>query len=185
MKDERFLRGENVPMTKEAVRAFVLAKLELHHARHLIDVGAGTGSVSIEAALQCPSLQVTAIEREPAALRLLAENRQHFACANLTIRAGEAPLPGVEQADAVFIGGSGGRLTALIDWSLVQLHPGGRLVLTFILQESLHEALDYLRHCGVAALDCVQMQVATLSALGRGHYFKAHNPVFVLACHKE
>ncbi len=83
MKDELFLRGAQVPMTKEAVRALALAKLELHRARHLIDIGAGTGSVSIEAALQNPALRVTAIERqadraapaggEPAALWL----RQH------------------------------------------------------------------------------------------------------------
>ena len=74
MKDELFLRGEKVPMTKEAVRALALSKLELHRASHLIDIGAGTGSVSIEAALQNPTLRVTAIERNPAALRLLAEN---------------------------------------------------------------------------------------------------------------
>ena len=73
MKDELFLRGEKVPMTKEAVRALALAKLELHRASHLIDIGAGTGSVSIEAALQYPSLQVTAVERNPAALQLLDE----------------------------------------------------------------------------------------------------------------
>ncbi|MDW5479156.1 methyltransferase, partial [Klebsiella michiganensis] len=71
MKDELFLRGEKVPMTKEAVRALALAKLELYRASHLIDIGAGTGSVSIEAALQYPSLQVTAVERNPAALQLL------------------------------------------------------------------------------------------------------------------
>ena len=63
MKDELFLRGEKVPMTKEAVRALALSKLELHRASHLIDIGAGTGSVSIEAALQYPGLRVTAIER--------------------------------------------------------------------------------------------------------------------------
>jgi cobalt-precorrin-6B (C15)-methyltransferase len=85
MKDELFLRGEKVPMTKEAVRALALSKLELHRASHLIDIGAGTGSVSIEAALQYPGLRVTAIERNPAALRLLDENRQHFACANIDI----------------------------------------------------------------------------------------------------
>ncbi|WP_438288601.1 decarboxylating cobalt-precorrin-6B (C(15))-methyltransferase [Edwardsiella tarda] len=185
MKDECFLRGETVPMTKEAVRAVVLAKLELHHAHHLIDVGAGSGSVSIEAALQCPSLRVTAIEKAPAALRLLADNRQQFACHNMTILAGAAPLAGVAPADALFIGGSGGRLTALIDWSLAQLRPGGRLVMTFILQENLHEALTHLRRCDVATLDCLHLQIATLSALGSGHYFKPNNPVFVLACQKE
>lgn len=72
-------------MTKEAVRALALSKLELHRASHLIDIGAGTGSVSIEAALEYPGLRVTAIERNPDALRLLDENRQHFACANIDI----------------------------------------------------------------------------------------------------
>lgn len=130
MKDELFLRGENVPMTKEAVRALALSKLELHRASHLIDVGAGTGSVSIEAALQFPSLQVTAIERNPAALRLLDENRQRFACGNIDILPGEA-------------------------------------------------------HIGACRMDCVQLQLSSLTPLGAGHYFKPNNPVFVIACQKE
>lgn len=85
-----------------------LSQNELHRASHLIDIGAGTGSVSIEAALQFPSLHITAIERNPAALRLLDENRQHFACANIDILPGEAPMMMTEKADAVFMGGSGG-----------------------------------------------------------------------------
>ena len=170
MKDELFLRGAQVPMTKEAVRALALAKLELHRARHLIDIGAGTGSVSIEAALQNPALRVTAIERQADALRLLAENRQRFGC---------------DKADAIFMGGSGGHLTALIDWSLAQLHPGGRLVMTFILQENLHSALAHLRQSGIHEVDCQQLAVSTLATLGSGHYFKPHNPVFVIACQKE
>ncbi|BBQ82460.1 TPA: decarboxylating cobalt-precorrin-6B (C(15))-methyltransferase [Kluyvera ascorbata] len=185
MKDELFLRGEKVPMTKEAVRALALSKLELHGASHLIDIGAGTGSVSIEAALQNPALTVTAIERNPAALHLLAENCQRFECRNIHIVEGEAPLTVDALADAVFMGGSGGHLCALIDWSLRQLRPGGRLVMTFILQENLHCALEHLQRVGVPAVDCQQLNVSTLTALGTGHYFKPHNPVFVLACHKE
>lgn len=185
MKDELFLRGEKVPMTKEAVRALALSKLELHWASHLIDIGAGTGSVSIEAALQHPTLAVTAIERNPAALRLLAENCQRFACGNVSIIAGEAPDVSVERADAIFMGGSGGHLTALIDWSLHHLRPGGRLVMTFILQENLHYALEHLQQADVTAIDCQQLNVSTLTALGSGHYFKPHNPVFVIACQKE
>ncbi len=92
-------------MTKEAVRALALAKLELHRARHLIDIGAGTGSVSIEAALQNPALRVTAIERQADALRLLAENRQRFGCDNIAIVAGVAPLAVADKADAIFMGG--------------------------------------------------------------------------------
>lgn len=185
MKDELFLRGEKVPMTKEAVRAFALSRLELHQARHLIDVGAGTGSVSIEAALHHPGLKVTAIERDPAALALLAENRRHFACANITIVDGEAPLTVADKADAIFLGGSGGHLTSLIDWTLAQLNPQGRLVMTFILQENLSTALAHLAACGLPQPDCTQLQIASRQRLGSGHYFKPNNPVFVISCHKE
>ena len=83
------------------------------------------------------------------------------------------------------MGGSGGHLTALIDWSLAQLHPGGRLVMTFILQENLHSALGHLQQCGIHKVDCQQLAVSTLATLGSGHYFKPHNPVFVIACQKE
>ncbi|HBT4788325.1 TPA: cobalt-precorrin-6Y C(15)-methyltransferase, partial [Klebsiella variicola subsp. variicola] len=90
-----------------------------------------------------------------------------------------------DKADAIFMGGSGGHLTALIDWSLAQLHPGGRLVMTFILQENLHSALGHLQQCGIHEVDCQQLAVSTLATLGSGHYFKPHNPVFVIACQKE
>ncbi|ANI82322.1 decarboxylating cobalt-precorrin-6B (C(15))-methyltransferase [Kosakonia oryzae] len=185
MKDELFIRGEKVPMTKEAVRALALSKLELHCAQHLIDIGAGTGSVSIEAALAHPGLQVTAIERNPAALSLLEDNCLRFGCRNIAIVTGVAPLFVERLADAVFIGGSGGNLAQLIDWSLAQLHPGGRLVMTFILQENLNSALSHLHTLRVAALDCQQLQVSLLTGLGSGHYFKANNPVFLISCEKE
>lgn len=185
MKDELFLRGEKVPMTKEAVRALALSKLELHRASHLIDIGAGTGSVSIEAALQYPGLRVTAIERNPAALRLLDENRQHFACANIDIFPGVAPMTIAEKADAIFMGGSGGHLTDLIDWSMRQLHPAGRLVMTFILRENPQHRANTSGPSWRTGVDCLQLQVSSLTALGSGHYFKPNNPVFVIACQKE
>ena len=90
-----------------------------------------------------------------------------------------------ERADAIFMGGSGGRLDELIDWSWQQLYPGGRLVMTFILQENLHCALDHLRQSGISNVDCQQLNVSALTTLGSGHYFKPHNPVFVIACQKE
>ena len=112
MKDELFLRGAQVPMTKEAVRALALAKLELHRARHLIDIGAGTGSVSIEAALQNPALRVTAIERNRDALRRWRRTaalwlQQH------RYRGGRCAAGDDRQSRRDLYGGSGGRLTAL------------------------------------------------------------------------
>ena len=83
------------------------------------------------------------------------------------------------------MGGSGGHLTKLIDWAMRQLHPGGRLVMTFILQENLNTALEYLTQIGIHEVDCLQVQVSSLTPLGNGHYFKPNNPVFVIACQKE
>ncbi|AJJ12658.1 precorrin-6Y C5,15-methyltransferase (decarboxylating), CbiT subunit [Yersinia rohdei] len=191
MKDELFLRGQKVPMTKEAVRVLALERLELTGAVHLIDVGAGTGSVALEAALRFPDLRVTAIERNPAALELIAENRQRLGCHRVDIIAGIAPLPLPDKADAIFIGGSGGHLTELIDWALMMLNPGGRLVLTFILLNNLHDALGYLDGLAykptrsISQLDCVQLQLSTLTPLGSGHYFKPNNPTYLISCLKE
>ncbi|MBJ3814673.1 decarboxylating cobalt-precorrin-6B (C(15))-methyltransferase [Shimwellia pseudoproteus] len=185
MKDELFLRGQQVPMTKEAVRVLALSRLALANAGTLIDVGAGTGSVSLEAALHYPGLRVTAIERKPEALALMAENCRHFGCESITLIPGEAPLPLDSTADAIFIGGSGGQLAPLIDWALAHLNSGGRLVMTFILVENLHQALARLQHSPVSELDCQQIQQSALTRLGSGHYFKPQNPVYLLSCTRE
>lgn len=185
MKDDLFLRGARVPMTKEVVRIQAIERLQLQHAKRLIDVGAGTGSVSLEAALRYPNLRVTAIERGSDALALLADNCRHFSCPNIEIIEGYAPLPLEIKADAVFIGGSGGKLTELIDWALARLLPSGRLVLTFILQENLSCALSHLGQCAVVDLECLQLQVSALTALGDGHFFKPNNPTYLISCRKE
>lgn len=185
MKDELFLRGARVPMTKEVVRTQALDRLQLHNAQRFIDIGAGTGSVSLEAAMRYPQLQVMAIERNPDALALMAENRELFGCPNVEIINGYAPIALNMMADAVFIGGSGGQLTELIDWSLAHLHPGGRLVMTFILLENLTCALTHLEQCAIRDVDCLQLQVANLVTLGSGHYFKPNNPTYLISCLKE
>lgn len=185
MKDELFLRGHRIPMTKEAVRALALERLELEKAHRFIDVGAGTGSVSIEAALRYPALDILAIERKEEALLLLAENIRHFGCHRVRIQSGIAPIPLDNTADAIFIGGTGGYLTEIIDWALLHLNSGGRLVMTFILLENFTQALSHLKSCRVTALDGREIQVGELTALGQGHYFKPNNPTYLLSCQKE
>ncbi len=185
MNDELFLRGHRVPMTKEAVRLLALERLALGHAKSLIDVGAGTGSISIEAALRHPKLEILAIERNQDALGLIAENCQNFGCHNVQIIPGMAPQPIDKIVDAIFIGGSGGQLTELIDWSLAHLSTGGRLVMSFILLENLTKALAYLQNCAVTQLDGCEIQVGSLTSLGQGHYFKPNNPAYLISCLKE
>lgn len=185
MKDNEFLRVERVPMTKQEVRSVVLDRLELRHARCFVDVGAGTGSVAIEAALSHLGLSVIAIEKNPLALNLIADNASHLGCCDrLTIINAYAPCELDVQADAIFIGGSGGNLEDIIDWSLAHLLPGGRLVLSFILQANLTAALAHLRQCEVVELGCTQLQISQLKTLGEGEYFKPNNPVFVIACQR-
>ena len=185
MKDAEFLRGEQVPMTKEEVRLMVLERLNLRLATTLIDVGAGTGSVALEAAIRHPELHVIAIEKNPSALRLIEENRQRFDCQKVKIIAAEAPCPLDIQADAIFIGGSGGNLTDIIDWALTRLTKTGRLVLSFILLDNLNTALTHLKKCAVAELECTQLQISQMTTLGNGFYFKPNNPTFIISCKKE
>ncbi|WP_321410197.1 decarboxylating cobalt-precorrin-6B (C(15))-methyltransferase [Tolumonas auensis] len=185
MKDAEFLRGEQVPMTKEEVRLMVLERLNLRQATTLIDVGAGTGSVALEAAIRHPELHVIAIEKNPSALRLIEENRQRFDCQKVKIIAAEAPCPLDIQADAIFVGGSGGNLTDIIDWALTRLTKTGRLVLSFILLDNLNTALTHLKKCAVAELECTQLQISQMTTLGNGFYFKPNNPTFIISCKKE
>ena len=185
MKDSEFLRGDKVPMTKEEVRTIALDRLCLSKAKTLVDVGAGTGSVALEAAIRHPLLQVIAIEKNPAALSLIETNRTHFGCQNVEIVAAEAPCALPTQVDAVFVGGSGGNLTEIIDWSLAHLTDGGTFVLNFILLDNVTTALNYLKTCHVSDLQCTQLQISQLTTLGSGYYFKPNNPTFIISCQKE
>jgi len=184
MKDEAFIRGP-VPMTKREVRLIALDRLELAGAQLLIDVGAGTGSVAIEAACRFPGLKVVAVERNAEALTLISQNCLKFNLTDVDIVPGEAPLPLAVRADAVFVGGSGGHLARIIPWAAELLTPGGRLVINLILLENLNEALKFLTTRGFSQPDCIQIQVSSLTRLGSGHYFKPNNPAFILSCQKE
>ncbi|TKI08037.1 decarboxylating cobalt-precorrin-6B (C(15))-methyltransferase [Martelella alba] len=184
MRDDEFIRG-SVPMTKREVRQAALDRLALDNARLLVDVGAGTGSISVEAACRHPALKVVAVERDPEALALIGRNCRRFGLKRVDILPGEAPLPLAVQADAVFIGGSGGRLGDIIRWADTLLAPGGRLVVNLILLENLREALDCLTAGRFDQLECIQMQISALAGLGGGHYFKPNNPAYILSCQKE
>ncbi|MDW6005192.1 decarboxylating cobalt-precorrin-6B (C(15))-methyltransferase [Vibrio mangrovi] len=185
MKDSEFLRADKVPMTKQEVRSVVLDRLELNHARCFVDVGAGTGSVAIEAALRFPDLKVAAIEKNTHAIAIMRQNMTRHEVEHIELVQDIAPCDMVlSEADAIFVGGSGGNLSEIIDWALNHLADGGRLVMTFILQGNLHQALGHLGNCPVRDLDCTQIMVSPLTRLGSSYYFKPNNPTFVISCIK-
>lgn len=186
MKDEVFIRGK-VPMTKAEVRAASIDLLGLNNTcRKVLDVGAGTGSVGLQIACAYPEIEVTAIERNPEAVELINQNKAKFGLPNIAVIEAYAPveMPATNQFDAIFIGGSGGNLTDIIDWSLEHLNTDGHLVLNFIFLENALTAMKYLEECAVSELMMKQIQVANWHKLGAGHYFAPQNPTMIIGCKK-
>ncbi len=176
--DETFVRAEGVPMTKRAVRAQVLAQLALCPGETVWDVGAGTGSVSLEMAYANGGAPVWAVERLPEACAVLEENRRRLGGWNVRPVSGEAPaaLAGLPAPDAVFIGGTRGRLGPILDAALAA-NPAARIGLTAIALETLAAALDA---CAARGLEAEITQIAAAHAAGRPHLLRAANPVFLI-----
>lgn len=103
-------------MTKEEVRAISIDKLDLHKAKRMLDVGSGTGSVTIQAAVSFPNLEVVAIEQNEDAVALTQENIDYFGCQNITLIKGKAPVELEGQFDAIFVGGTGGNMAEIFEW---------------------------------------------------------------------
>ena len=185
MKNKDFITGK-VPITKEEVRAISLNKLELLNAKTFIDVGAGTGSVSIEAGYSYPNLKVIAIERNDDAIDLVNKNKEKFNLDNVKVIKAYAPveLDKDIKADAIFLGGTGKKLEEIIDWSKELLVPGGRLVANFIIIDTFYEMLRLVKEKGFKNIDVTVLNVAKLEKLGTGEYFKPHNPIYIISCEK-
>ena len=185
MKNKDFITGK-VPITKEEVRAISLNKLELLNAKTFIDVGAGTGSVSIEAGYSYPNLKVIAIERNDDAIDLVKQNKEKFNLDNVEIIQAYAPveLDKDIKADAIFLGGTGKKLEEIIDWSKDLLVDGGRLVANFIIIDTFYEMLRLVKEKGFKNIDVTVLNVAKLEKLGTGEYFKPHNPIYIISCEK-
>ena len=180
LPDDAFIRGA-VPMTKQEVRAAALAKLAVTPTDTLWDVGAGTGSVSVELALAAPAGRVYAVECDAEACDLIRQNRAEFAVQNLHLTEGLAPaaLADWPAPDAVFIGGSKGNLRAVVDAALAA-NPDARLCISAIALETLQEAVAVLTAHGLTA-QVTQIAVSRSRAAGSLHLLMANNPVFLIA----
>lgn len=183
MRDEAMTRGA-IPMSKMEVRAVSLAYLDLYDASALLDIGAGTGSVGIEAARRHPALKVWAIERAKEGCELIRLNSEKFGC-RINIIEAEAPCDLAEaepQAfDRVFIGGSGKQLEAILNWLKGGLLTEGAIVVVnTIAIESLGDTLKALENGGFTEIEGSMVQASRLDDLGRYHYFKPLNPCYVI-----
>ena len=183
--DGTFVRAEGVPMTKQAVRAQVLAQLAVRPGETVWDVGAGTGSVSVELAYANGGAPVCAVECLPAACAVLEENRRRLGGWNVRVVQGSAPqaLAGLPAPDAVFLGGTGGELGPILD-AVWAANPAARVCLTAIALETLAAALEAFAARGRKA-DAVQIAAAHAGGPGRLHLLRAENPVFILTAKEK
>ncbi len=183
---EEALAHEAGLITKSEVRAVVLAKLELHPGLVLWDVGAGCGSVSLEASLLLPGGQIFAVERDPARAAQIRANREKFGVGNLEVVSGDAPeiLPGLPRPQRVFVGGGGARVGDILKTAMSCLEPGGKVVLTAARLETLESARRTLAAAGWP-VEVVHLQVSRSRPLREGSYLQALNPVWIISGNKS
>jgi precorrin-6B C5,15-methyltransferase / cobalt-precorrin-6B C5,C15-methyltransferase len=186
LPDELFVprRPASNVITKRDVRAIALAHLGLHQHTILWDIGSGTGSVTIEAAHLIRYGHVYAIECDTEAIEAIKANCQRLHAPNVSVIAGRAPqvLHDLPDPHAVFIGGSGGALTAILEVVIRRLHPGGHLVVNLAALEHLSEAVIYLQQASWA-LECTMVNIAQTRNILDMTRFAAMNPVFILTAY--
>lgn len=180
LEDAAFERG-SVPMTKSETRALVMAKLRIRPDHVVWDIGAGTGSVSVEAAFAAREGRVFSIEKNPQAIALLEKNKAVHGVMNMQVVQGEAPaaLAGLPAPDRVFVGGSGGKLEALFE-HVLSANAHARICATAVTLETLTGLLECIERFGFARKDIVQAGFARAQQAGRYHLMRAENPVFLV-----
>ena len=183
-KDSDFLRGGDsegvVPMTKSEVRAAVLSKLQLEEDSVCWDIGAGTGSVSIEMALNAPYGKVYAIEKKEKALELLRENIVKFSAGNVEAVPGTAPeaLVDLPSPTHVFIGGSSGNMKEIIDLILSK-NPEARIIASAVSLETVGELAGLIKEYDFKDREVVCLSVARAREIGNYNLMMGQNPIYI------
>ena len=177
--DEEFTRGD-APMTKSEVRALSVAKLKLSPDSVVYDVGAGTGSVSVEMALTAFEGRVYAIEREDVAADLIEVNKRKFRASNIEVVRGLAPdaMADLPTPTHAFIGGSAGNLKQIVQ-CLLDKNPDVRVVINSVTIETMSETLQVIRELNLVEEEFVNITVARSRRLGKYHLMTGQNPVYI------
>ncbi|MBS4913673.1 MAG: precorrin-6Y C5,15-methyltransferase (decarboxylating) subunit CbiT [Veillonella sp.] len=182
--DEEFIRGD-VPMTKREIRMAVLNEAHIQEDSIVLDVGAGTGSLSIEAALGAPKGHVYAIERFDKGIDLIEQNKAKFNTPNLTAIKAKAPegMDTLPALDAVIIGGSAGGMEVILDEVERLLKVGGRLVVTAVTMETGYTILKALKQRPFT-YEGYQMAVSRFKKAGPYHMMDPLSPIFIVTATK-
>ncbi|MCW2278531.1 precorrin-6y C5,15-methyltransferase (decarboxylating) subunit CbiE [Heliophilum fasciatum] len=176
--DDLFLRSPKIPMTKSDIRALTLARAQIGPRDTVWDIGAGTGSISIEAAGLAAQGTVWAVERLPEACDLIRQNAVRFGRHNLHLCPGAAPdvLATLPSPDVVIVGGSGGQLEAILAEAWRRLPAAGRLVVNAVTVETISTTTAWLSAQGIDFF-ASQVTTQTMVAAGAYHLWKSQNPI--------
>lgn len=185
--DELFERTEKVPITKEEIRTIQISKARLKPGQTVYDIGCGSGSISIEAALQIESSgKVLAIDHDQNAVELTKKNMEKFNVSNVSVIHGNAKekILELDKADVIFIGGTGGDTKKIVELSENKLRRGGRIVIGIILIETLYSVLQVLDKLEFESVDITQITISKSRKTTTGTMMLARNPVTIISATK-
>lgn len=185
--DSEFERVENVPITKEEVRALQISKARLCIGSTVYDIGCGSGSIAIEAALQVESSgKVYAIDYDSNAINLTKKNLAKFGISNTTVVFGNAKekINDLPKADSIFIGGTGGDTVEILKLAEKKLNQGGRIVIGTILIETLFAILEIIEGLSFTSVDITQVTISKSRKTTTGTMMLARNPVTIVSATK-
>jgi len=185
--DEFLDRTDKVPITKEEVRTIQLSKARLTPGQTVFDIGCGSGSISIEAALQIEnSGKVISIDYDSNAIELTKKNIEKFGVSNVSVIFGNAKekILELDEADAIFIGGTGGDTKEIVELSQDKLRSGGRIVIGIILIETLYSVLSILDKLSFDSVDITQVTISKSKKTTKGTMMLARNPVTIISATK-
>ncbi len=185
--DEYFERIEKVPITKEEVWTIQLSKARLAPGQTVFDIGCGSGSISIEAAIQVEnSGKVIAIDYDSNAIELTKKNIEKFGVSNVSVIFGNAKekISELGTADAIFIGGTGGDTKEIVELCQNKLKSGGRIVIGIILIETLYSVLSILDKLQFDSVDITQVTISKSKKTTKGTMMLARNPVTIISATK-
>jgi len=183
--DELFERAQDIPITKEEVRALVMSKLRLKEDFSVIDVGCGSGSITVELCLQMPSGKVYAIDFDEKATGLTRQNLKKFGVeAEIILAKAQDILPSLPKVDAVIVGGTWGDTKGVIEASIARLKGGGRILIDTILIETIFAAIATINESNLIDVDITQVTIAKGRKVTTGTMMTARNPIIMISATK-
>ena len=186
IKDEEFIRGK-CPMTKEEIRMLSVSKMNINEDSTVLDVGSGTGSITVQSAVICKNGKVYSIEKEEEAFNVTKSNIEKFKCSNVELMKNDAvsSLKDLKEKDikfdSIFIGGSSGQLKDIIEVSDKLLKNSGTIVMNFITLDNAYKAIEVLKELNYK----VDISLINVSKnRGNSLMMIALNPIYIIQCLK-